>query len=188
LVGYLLATPTDLMSFVGVGLVLLALCIPLLLRWHSPALILAWNANMIVFFLPGQPALWMLLAGMSLFFAVLASVMDKQIRFQNVPSLTWPLLFLGFVVLVTAKLTGGIGLHSLGGGTYGGKKFVFVLAAMVGYYAISSQRIPPDKAARYIGLYFLSTITAVASNLIYLAGPSFYALYLFFPTDNALGQ
>src|SRR5437870_3758106 len=88
LVGYLLATPTDLMSFSAIGVVLLILCIPLLLRWHYPALIFCWNANMTIFFLPGQPSLWMLMAGVSLFLTVLACVMDKQIRFQNVPSLT----------------------------------------------------------------------------------------------------
>src|SRR5216683_1193109 len=79
LVGYLLATPTDLTSFGAVGFLLLVLCIPLLLRWHYPMLIFFWNANMIVFFLPGQPSPWMLLAGVSLFLSVLACIMDNQI-------------------------------------------------------------------------------------------------------------
>src|SRR5258706_986057 len=125
LVGYLLATPTDLMSFGVVGAVLLVLCIPLLLRWHHTALILGWNANMTVFCLPGKPSLWMLLAVVSLFLTVLACVMEKQIIFQNVRSITWPLFFLTLVILVTAKLTGGIGLRSLGGDVYGGKKFFY---------------------------------------------------------------
>lgn len=188
LVGYFLATPTDLMSFGIIGLLFLVLCIPLLLRWHYPALIFAWNANMTVFFLPGQPSLWMLLAAGSLFFTGLACLIDKQVRFQNVPSISWPLLVLTLIVVVTAKLTGGIGLHSLGSGTYGGKKLFYILAAIVGYFAISSQPINPNKVFRYTGLYFLSGLTGVMSNLIYLAGPSFYLLYLFFPTDFAVGQ
>jgi len=188
LVGYLLATPTDLMSFAAIGIVVLLLAIPLLLRWHYPALLVCWNANVTVFFLPGQPTLWMLLAGVSLFFTALACIMDKQIRFQNVRAITWPLVFLTLVILVTAKLTGGIGLRSLGGGVYGGKRLVFILAAIVGYYAISSQRIPIEKAARYTGLFFLSGMTGAVSNLIYLAGPAFYFLFIFFPVDNAISQ
>src|SRR5437899_55411 len=119
LVGYLLATPNEMMSFGAIGLVLLALSIPFLLRWHYPALIVCWNANVIVFFLPGQPSLWIVTAAASLFFTVLACIMDKQVRFLSVPSINWPLMFMTLVVLVTAKLTGGIGLRSLGGGMYG---------------------------------------------------------------------
>src|ERR1044071_9643670 len=140
LVGYLLATPDQYLSFGVVSLVLAGLCIPLLLRWHHPALILGWNANMTIFFLPGEPSFWMLLAGASLFFSLLASLMDKQITFNNIPSITWPLLFLTAIVLVTAKLTGGIGLRSFGSDTFGGKKLFFVLAAVIGYFALSSQR------------------------------------------------
>src|SRR6266705_3081610 len=76
LVGYLLATPTEFMSFGGIAIILLILAIPLLLHWHYPILLFCWNANLILFFLPGQPSLWMLLAGMSLFFTVLGCVMD----------------------------------------------------------------------------------------------------------------
>src|SRR5260221_2205911 len=188
MVGYFLATPNEMMSFGIVGTVLVLLCIPLLLRWHYPALIFGWNANIAVFFLPGQPALWMLLAGVSLFLTVLACVMDKQIRFQNVPSITWPLVFFTSVVFVTGKLTGGIGLHVLGSGMYGGKKLVFIVASIIGYYALSAQRISAGRAERYTGLFFLSAITAVVSNLVYLAGPAFYVLYLFFPVDNAMSQ
>src|SRR6266516_3815142 len=76
IVGYLLATPTELMSFSAIGLVLLVLSIPLLLRWHYAALLFSWNANLTVFFLPGQPSVWMLLAGVSLLLTVLACVME----------------------------------------------------------------------------------------------------------------
>jgi len=188
MVGYLLATPTEVMSFGVVGIVSIVLCLPLLLHWHHAALIFAWNVNLSIFFLPGQPALWILLAGMSLGFSVLARLMNKKACFQNVPSITWPLAFLMIVIVLTAKLTGGIGLNSLGSETYGGKKFFYVLAAIIGYYAISCQRIPVEKAHRYSRLFFLSGLTAAISNLIYFAGPAFYYLFLFFPVDNALAQ
>src|SRR5216110_1297339 len=76
LVGYLLATPTDLISFGGIGAILLLLSLPLVLRWHYLALVFSWSANMTIFFLPGQPSLWMLLAAVSLFLTVLACVMN----------------------------------------------------------------------------------------------------------------
>jgi len=188
MVGYLLATPTDMMSFAMVGVILLLLCTPLLLRWHYAILLFAWNANMTVFFLPGQPSLWMLFAAVSMFLTVLGSIMDKETHFQNVSSISWAILFFTLVILVTAKLTGGIGLRSLGGGTYGGKKFVYLVAAIIGYFAISSRRIPVENANSYTGIFFLSAVTAAVSNLIYMAGPAFYILYLFFPVDNAMGQ
>src|SRR5258706_47624 len=123
-----------------------------------------------------------------MFLSVLACLMDKNIRFQNIPSITWPVLFLTAVFVVAAKLKGGIGLGSFGAEPYGGKKFFFVLASIIGYYALSSRRIPVGKASRYAGLFFLSGLTAVIANLIYFAGPTFYFLYLFFPVENALSQ
>jgi hypothetical protein len=48
------------------------------------------------------------------------------------------------VVLVTAKLTGGIGLHSLGNDTAGGRSYVLLLMGILGYFALtapSSERI-----------------------------------------------
>jgi hypothetical protein len=187
-VGYFLATPTDYLSFAAVGLIVSILCIPLLMRWHHPALILGWNANMTIFFLPGEPSLWMVFAAASLFITFMACLMDKKIHFHNVPSLTWPLLFLTGVVVITAKLTGGIGLRSLGSDTYGGKKLFFILAAVIGYFALSSQSIPSDKVHRYTRFFFLSGITSAVSNFIFLAGPSLYFLFLVFPTENAAAQ
>src|SRR5262249_8098844 len=37
-------------------------------------------------------------------------------------------------------------------------------------------------------MYFLSALTAVISNLIYLGGPSLWFLFMFFPVDNAMTQ
>ena len=187
-VGYLMATPFDPTSFATVGLLFVALSIPILMHWHYPLLILSWNALMTVFFLPGEPSLWMLMAGISLFFTVLARILNKEIRLQQVGTVTWSLIFLTLVILVTAKLTGGIGLRSMGGNIYGGRKFFWLLAAVIGYFAISSVRIPPEKAMRYAGLFFLSGISAAFGNLIYLGGENFYWLFYFFPIDFAFSQ
>ena len=194
-VGYLLATPESFLSLAGVGLVLGALCVPLLLRWHYPLLLFSWNAALIVFFLPGRPNLWMLMAVTSLFLTVLAWVLrenvdttGKAIRFQHVPALTWTLLAILLVVVVTAKLRGGIGLRSLGGAAYGGRNYVYILFAVIGYFALSSRRIPPRQAVWFVGLFFLGALTHPLSNLIYVAGPNFYWLYNFFSVETAISQ
>ena len=64
--GLILSTPTSVVSLVGVGVVVLALALPLLLRWHSVLLIGFWNALVVVPFLPGQPPMCVPLAGLSL--------------------------------------------------------------------------------------------------------------------------
>lgn len=194
-VGYFLATPDSFLSLAGVALVLGALSLPLLLRWHYPLLLFSWHAAFIVFFLPGQPHLWMLLAVVSLFLTVLAWVLRENvdatgqaIQFQHVPALTWTLLAIALVVAVTAKARGGIGLRSLGGASYGGRNYVFILFAILGYFAISSRRIPARRAGFYVGLFLLGALTQPLGNLVYAAGPNFYWLYNFFSVDMAISQ
>jgi hypothetical protein len=187
-VGYLLASPTDIDSLAFVGLLLLVLAIPVFLRWHHPLLVFSWNAALIIFFLPGSPNLWVLLAGGSFGLGVLNRILDKDRVLLNVPSVTWTLIILALVVYVTAILTGGAGLRSLGGSVFGGKKYFFIWFAVLAYFALSFQRIPLPKANFYVGMYLLSGLTAVLSNLIYMAGPSAWFLYAFFPTDWALSQ
>ena len=57
-----------------VGLVVLILCLPVILKWHHPMLILSWNLPMTIFFLPGNPSFWMLMAFVSLGISMLATV------------------------------------------------------------------------------------------------------------------
>ena len=188
MVGYMLATPDSTKTFLFLFLVLGVITAPIFLRWHHPLLVVAWNASAYFILLPGQPAFWMLFAFISLFISVLNKIMDRETPWINVPSITWPLFFLGFVVMLTTKLTGGLGLAALGSETFGGKKTVFVLTAMVGYFALSCQPVPIHKAHRYVALYTLSGLTAVISNLAYMAGPAFWFLYYFVPTDYAMSQ
>ena len=46
--GYMLATPLDPVSFLTIGLVLALLVTPLLLRWHHPWLVFFWNASAVI--------------------------------------------------------------------------------------------------------------------------------------------
>src|SRR6185295_2098164 len=164
--------PTDFDSLALVGSLLLILAIPLILRWHHQLLILSWNAAILVFFLPGSPYLWMVVGGVSFGLMLLNRILDKELKLLNDPFVTWSLLALGLVVLVTAKMTGGAGLRSLGGSVYGGKKYYYIWFAIMAYFALSSQRIPVLKAEFYTGMFLLSGVTAILSNLIYLAGPA----------------
>ncbi|MCI0746995.1 MAG: O-antigen ligase family protein [Verrucomicrobia subdivision 3 bacterium] len=187
IIGYMVATPHALTSQMLIGLVLCVLSIPIFLRWHHPLLIFTWNGCMTAFFLPGRPNVWMVIAGMSFGITVLSCILNKDLKLQNVPSMTWPLLFLAFIVLVTAKLNGG-GLRTLGGSSYGGKGYIFILAAIIGYFALSTLRIPAERAQLFAILFFLSAITFVVSNLAYVLGPTFWFLFYAFPVEFALSQ
>lgn len=188
LVGMVLVTPTSTMALGVLGLVAFILSLPVLLRWHRPLLFLSWNAAVQVFLLPGHPSLWMLLAGLSLAFTVLGSTLGRRIELQNVPAITWTLGAFLLVVLVTAELRGGIGIKALGSQTYGGKKYVFIIAAVVGYFALSTVRVPLDKAFGYMRGYCLGTVTLAMSNVAYMLGPAFYWLFLLFPVELAMEQ
>lgn len=187
-VGVVMATPTSTMAVGVVGLVAFVLSLPVLLRWHRPLLFLSWNASVQVFVLPGKPSLWMLLAGISLMLTILGSTLDRRIKLQTVPSVTWTLGLLLLVVLVTAELRGGIGIKSLGAQTYGGKKYIFIIAAVVGYFALSMVRVPVEKTFGYMKAWCLGTLTLAMSNLAYTLGPAFYWLFLFFPVELAMEQ
>src|SRR6266850_3595033 len=163
LLGYFLAEPLDSGSLTVVVLVLAVLAVPLMMQWHHPLLVLSWNLWVMPSFLPGKPFLWMMMAPVALLFAVLNRSVSPNHRFISIPSLTKPLAFLVAVVFVTAQLTGGIGFHSLGGSQYGGKYYFGILVAVAGYFALTSQRIPPHRAGLYMAMFFLPGLSSLVS-------------------------
>jgi hypothetical protein len=186
--GFLLADPGSVFNFFLATVILMALFTPLLMRWHHFMLVASLNAAVILFFLPGQPQLWMLAAGLSLGFSILRRSLEKDQTFLQVPMVTWPLVGLTLVVIATAKLSGGIGFQALGGGVHGGKRYLTLLGAVVAYFALTSSRIPLARVGQYCQVYFLMGISAVCSNLAYIAGPAFYILYNIFPVEIAMSQ
>ena len=187
-VGYLLADPMDSTGLAMLVLVVSFLSIPILMRWHHPLLIMSWNACVSPFFLPGHPMLWMLLAVVAFFFSVLNRATDSSRKFLNATPVNWAMALIVLVVVVTAAMTGGVGLQIFGSGHFGGKAYVNIASAILGYYAITSRAIPPERATLYVGFFFLSGITSLMSNLTYVAGPSWYFLFEFFPPEGALFQ
>src|SRR5579863_8653886 len=122
--GYLLATPQDIMSSALLAGALGLLLLPVALRWHHLWLIAAWNLGAVVFFLPGQPSFGMTMSVISLGIAVLQHALNRNLKFLHVPAVTWPLMFLTAVVLGTAFLTGGIGLRVAGSENFGGRRYI----------------------------------------------------------------
>jgi len=182
LLGYMLADIQDTASLVVVLLAMTILVTPVLMRWHHALLILSWNM-VAQPSLPGHPQLWMLMSLLSLFIAVLNRTINAEHRFAHVPSLTRPLLVFATVVLVTAFMTGGIGLRIFGSSSVGGRGYFYILGAVAGFFALSSRQIPPQQAAMYLGLFFLPGLTAMIGRIAGLFGPGASFLYYLFPPD-----
>jgi len=186
-VGYLLTSVADLSSresLVYAGLFVLVLCIPILLRWHHILLVFCWNLPMTVFFLPGKPQVWLPMMALSLGISVLQRTVNKDMRFIPAPQITRPFLVMIGVVLVTAKLTGGIGLHSLGNDVMGGKKYVTLLSGIFGYFALTARRIPPQHAGLYVALFFLAGCANVIGDLVSIVPSAFSFIFWFFPANG----
>src|ERR1700722_19347885 len=74
--GYLLATPMDVMSFALLGILFGILTIPIFLQWHHAWLIAFWNANMMAFFLPGKPTFALVMCLISFTISVLQHILN----------------------------------------------------------------------------------------------------------------
>src|SRR6266516_2517477 len=98
LCGYFLAQPISYTSMAFFTLLAGTTCLPLLIRWHHPLLILSWNASLIVPFLPGQPDWWMCLSFIILSFAVLFRIITKKGDFLSARSVTFWICSLLLVV------------------------------------------------------------------------------------------
>ena len=187
--GVLLATPLDKTTMMVVLGGFMLLLTPFFLTSHHTLLILSWNALVTVFFLPGKPALWMLMTAISLFFVVLTKTLNRgQMKLNFVPSLAWPIIAIGLVTFVTVQATGGIGLNIMGSDLYGGRRYIYLWGALAGFFALSSVPIDPAKRQFLVGGFFIATVTSVVSNVAYMLGESFYFLFLLFPVEAAISQ
>lgn len=185
--GFAVVTPQSFLSMASVTLMLLVLSLPFLLRWHHALVICTWNAVFISFFLPGKPPLWVVLAGLSLGIAIVTRTLRAKSEFLHVRSVALPLLLLAVVVVVTISLR-GVGGRAFGSELWGAKRYLGVLGAILGYFALTAQPIPRDQVKLMASLYFLSGTTAVMSDLAFAFGPGFYFLFLFVPTELAVAQ
>src|SRR5207245_11507316 len=78
LLGYFVAQPLDSISLAVVFMVLAVLCVPLFMNCHHPMLVLCSTTTANPLFLPGRPALCMLVAFITLFFAIMSCWLTSQ--------------------------------------------------------------------------------------------------------------
>jgi len=187
--GVMLSTPLDRNTLIVIGTAFLLLLSPLLLTSHHSLLICSWNAFVIVYFLPGQPFLWMLLTAVSCFFTLLIRTLNRgKMESLGVRSVTAPLLLLALITYITCRFSGGIGSQALGSEVYGGKRYFYLWGAIAGYFVLSSVPVPSEKRQLLAGLFFLSSVTAGLSNLAFVLGHNFYFLFALFPVEWAMLQ
>ena len=183
--GYMLTDPLDKSNDIYLGILLFLLVLPLLLRWYHPWLIAMWNSAVVFYFLPGLLSGWMLMACLGFAVALGHYILNREREFLTAPSVAWSLVFLTVVVAATAKLRGGIGLHMFGDETIGGKRYFYIWFAVVGYFAMTSQAIPPKKRNLYTFLFVGCGMTAALSDLGDLLGGPFHFLFLLFPPGDS---
>lgn len=183
--GYMITDPLDRTTDVVIGIVLFLLMLPLLLRWYHAWLIALWNSAVLFYFLPGQLQAWTIMAGLAFTVAVGHYILNRERRFLPAPSVTTSLVVLGIITVVTAKFRGGLGLHTLGDSSIGGKRYLFIWLAIMGYFAFTSQKIDPQKRNFYALLFVLSGATSIICDIGGVLGGPFHFLYLFFPLSDS---
>lgn len=128
-----------------IAILLSIMMFPLMMAHHHLILIASWNAAFTFGFLPGLPKVWYLVAFFSLGMTMLARIVHRQPLVTYRP-LSFAMVFLAAVAILTGFLRGGLGMKALGSDMYGGKAFAYIIIAVIGYFALSSVRIP--KTAR----------------------------------------
>jgi hypothetical protein len=183
-VGYSLANPLDYSSLGFYGVVVAVLASPILLRWHYPLLLFSWYSSVTFAFLPGAPSLWVFMVVVSLSLSVLERILNNRMHFIRVPQITWPLLAMLGVVVLTAELTGGIGLKALGSAVYGGKKYVFLFLSIFSYFALTARRISPQQARWFVALFFLGRVTSAIGDFYPIAPSWLTPVFYIFPPSS----
>jgi len=189
LVGYLLTNPLTVSSFGFVGFLAFVLIFPLLTRWHYPLLLLSWSATAILFFIKASPNIGQMMIVLSLTLSILERILNPRRHFLRVLSITLPLLAIFIVVMITAKVNGGIGMHAFGSDVYGGRKYIYLFIGIAGYFALASRPIPPEKAKLYAALYLLGGTTTFIGDL-YPIAPSWsvFIFHIFPPSIGAIQE
>jgi hypothetical protein len=167
-----------------VGVLLMLMLLPLFMRYYHPWLIAVWNMAMVIMFLPGDLMGWTLMSLIGFTLAVGHYILNRQRKFISVPSITRPLIFLAVVVGMTAYLRGGIGLHVFGDESIGGKRYLLIWVSIMGYFALTSQAIRPEKRKLMTIIFVLGGATAMISDIGgMIGGPIQYIGYIFPLTD-----
>lgn len=182
--GYQLTNPLSYEAVFTVGIVLGILLLPVLLKWHRPILVFSLGAAMVVFFLPGRPKLGLVMVAVSLLISILQRTIQPNFRFIRVPEMTWPLMAMLGVVFYTMLLQGGFGLSFFGARTAGGSRYLMLILGALCFFALTAQPIPRERLNLYIGLFFLSGLTAAIGDFFALVPGVARPIFLFFPPSK----
>jgi hypothetical protein len=185
LLGFLVSDPLDKHNVVMFGVGTLLLLLPLLLRWYHAWLIAIWNMTVTFIYMPGLLPGWMPMACLAFVIALGHFILNRERKFLPSQSVTLSLVFLALVILVTAKMRGGLGFSALGDESVGGKRYLFLWIAVLGYFALISQPIPAQKRRLYTALFLLSAATSVLNVLSAMGGPLGSILFIFFPGTSS---
>jgi len=167
---------------------LFLLILPLLLRWYHAWLIVVWNLGITFMYLPGMLPGWMPVSCVGFAVAVGHYILNRERKFLHAPSVSWSLIFLALVVLITAKFRGGLGFRALGSDAIGAKRYLWIWAAIIGYFALISQPIPLRKRKLYTMLFLLTPITMSIAFFSSYLGPVAAIVNIFFPTSSDPNQ
>ena len=179
LVGYML-TGLDQTSVFWIAVIVGVMVFPLLLRFHYQLLLFSWAAPILLFFVPARPQLFIMMAAASLGISVTERILSSQKRFLSAPQITAPALAMLGVIIMTAEMTGGIGVKSMGGSVYGGKKYIMIIIGILSFFALIARPIPKEKVKLYFGLYLAGLGLSFVQDLYALAPGPFKFIYLFF--------
>ena len=185
-VGYMLTDPLDYGTLFIFCLIAAILASPFIIKWYYPILLFGLGSPIYCFFFPGDPPLSQVVVLLCLGIAIINRAINSERTFISAPIMTWALLYTIAMVVCTAELTGGAGLHQLGGEVGGGKKYITLLIGVLSYFALVSYRIPRNKLTFYLALYFLpGTLSFVSDLFPYLPKPLNYINLLMPPSVGA---
>jgi hypothetical protein len=182
-VGYLLTNQFDYSTLGILGFILAFIFSPVFIKWHYPIMVLALGLPITLFFLKGSPSPGQVMVPLSLGIAIVERTLNSDRKFLNVPLMAWPLFFTLALVIFTAKMTGGIGLHTFGNEIGGGKKYVAIFIGIATFFALISRPIPKPQRNLYLALFFLAGLPTFISDLFpVLPTPLTYINLLFPPS------
>jgi hypothetical protein len=169
------------------ALVLALISTPVLLKHHRPLLFLFWNTTAVIFILPGRPQVWIIMALISFGIVILQKTLLRGFKFLEVRPVVLPVAFIALVVFATAAFR-GVGLQSFGDSVGGARRYITMFAAIAGFLAIVSARIPAHRAGMYVAFFFLGSLMNAIGSLVQWVHPAFYWVFLVFPVDMLPGQ
>jgi hypothetical protein len=184
--GYTVAVAQGAQSAVVVVGTLALLVTPLLLRGHQAVTLFCWNSTIGLGVLAGAIPSWLLMSVVACAIILGQRALNRAWPLNLVREMTIPLVVFSAVVGVTMLARGGVGVQWLGSGALaGGRKYLHIFGAVLGYFAISMQCIPRQKAMPYYLLFFLGGLTGFIGPLAgFLGGPFEYLMLIFRPIEG----